>query len=85
VVVNLSPAVADELSLEGAWAGVAIIAVNPGCVADRIGFAPGDIILSVDGHKIATVADLKAALGHGAAPWTISFRREGQVDTVRIR
>jgi Do/DeqQ family serine protease len=85
VVVNLSPAVADELALEGAWSGVAIAAVTPGGIAERIGFAAGDVIVKVNGRKILTVADLKTALERASAPWAISFRRDDQLDTVTIR
>lgn len=85
VVVNLSPAVAEELSLEGEWSGVAILAVRRGTLAARIGFAPLDIILAVNDRRIETVDDLEAVLTTGAAAWEISFRREGEVETVRIR
>ncbi|HEX6103586.1 MAG TPA: PDZ domain-containing protein [Alphaproteobacteria bacterium] len=85
VVVNLSPAVAEELSLDGEWSGVAITAVRRGRLAARIGFAPGDVILAVNGREIATVADLEAVLARGAAAWQVGFRRNGEVETVTIR
>jgi Do/DeqQ family serine protease len=85
VVVNLSPAVAEELSLEDAWSGVAIERVARGGVAARIGFQRGDIILSVNGREIRTVADLKPVLSHQVDAWHISFRRNGETETVTIR
>jgi S1-C subfamily serine protease len=85
VVVNLSPAVAEELSLEDAWSGVAIERVARGGVAARIGFQRGDIILSVNGREIRAVADLKPVLSHQVDAWHISFRRNGETETVTIR
>ena len=54
VVVNLSPAVAEELSLEDAWSGVAIERIARGGIAGRIGFQRGDIILSVNGQRLVS-------------------------------
>jgi Do/DeqQ family serine protease len=85
VVVNLSPAVAEELSLEDAWSGVAIERVARGGVAARIGFQRGDIILSVNGREIRAVADLKPVLSRQVDAWHISFRRNGETETVTIR
>ncbi|HXV25458.1 MAG TPA: Do family serine endopeptidase [Alphaproteobacteria bacterium] len=85
IVVNLSPAVAEELAMEGSWFGVAITDVRSDGLAARIGFEPGDVILSVNDRQIDTVGALKAALAQDATSWQIRFRRDGKTETVTIR
>src|SRR5580692_12051933 len=54
VVMNLSPAVAEELSLENAHEGVVVADVPEGSTAANVGVQKGDLILVVNGQKIAT-------------------------------
>ena len=83
-VSNLSPALAEELELSGAWDGVIITAIARGSPARRLGFRPGDMILAVNEMEIGAVDDLTAAVENPARRWTISFRREGRTRTVEI-
>src|SRR5262249_28944112 len=53
-VANLSPALADELRIDSANEGVAIVEIADGSVAANLGFKPGDLILSVNGERIAS-------------------------------
>ena len=85
VAINLSPAVAEEMSWDGAWSGVAILGVERGGIAERIGFEAGDVILSVNGRPVGSVDELKAALSGRVQAWQIAFRRDGQVQTVTVR
>ncbi|HEY3695110.1 Do family serine endopeptidase [Phenylobacterium sp.] len=82
-VVNLSPAVADELGVDPfAAKGVLITGVGRG-FAMNAGFQPGDLILDVNGRKIATTADLAAATAASARQWRITIVRGGQqIDAV---
>jgi regulator of sigma E protease len=41
-------------------------AVNPGSVAERAGFQPGDVVISVDGNPIANFAELQRAVSISA-------------------
>ncbi len=72
-VVNLSPAVADELGLDLFQAGVLV--TNPGRdVAVQAGFRGGDIIRAVNGRRVESVRDLVTALESGAR-WEVTIQR----------
>ncbi|MFQ6016884.1 MAG: Do family serine endopeptidase [Kiloniellaceae bacterium] len=79
VVANLSPALADELDLPGAWEGVIVLRLLRASPARRLGFRPGDIILAVNRRTVNGVAALEAELARPATGWRISFNREGRV------
>jgi len=77
-VANLSPALADELQLENADEGVAIIDVDNGSYASNLGFQRGDIIVSVNGEHIARTRDLARLTATPNRAWRIVIRRGGQ-------
>ena len=79
VVANLSPALAEELDLPGAWDGVIILKVARRSVADRLRFKPGDIIVAVNREAVRDVTALNAALKRAKESWRISFSREGKL------
>src|SRR5580698_7057725 len=62
VVMNLSPAAADQLGLDPfSGVGVVVTGVSGGFAAN-LGLQPGDFIREVNGAPISTVASLAAAL-----------------------
>lgn len=80
-VVNLSPAVAEELSLQMPKDGVVITDIAPGSAAAAVNLQKGDVVISVNDTKIATTTDLeKATLGQHYY-WKISIARGSQVIT----
>jgi Do/DeqQ family serine protease len=79
-LVNLSPAVADEMHLE-IQDGVAVEAIEDGSAADRLGFQKADVILQVNGERIETTKDFDRLLRSGARSWEVSIKRAGQVLT----
>jgi serine protease Do len=81
-VVNLSPAVADELGLVEWRPGVIVTEVRPGSYAGRF-VRPGDMILGINGQDVKSVADLKNRVANGVA--SVSIGREGMVSTVQFR
>ena len=83
VVANLSPALAEELDLPGAWAGVILTEIKRGSPARRFRFKPGDVILSVNEAEVGTTLDL-LRLVESSDSWSIKFRRDGRVKVVRI-
>jgi serine protease Do len=85
VVDNLSPALAEDLDLPGAWEGVIIIKVVRGSVAHRLRFQPGDIIVAVNRKEVAEVIVLAEALKHAKAEWRISFSRKGKLRHVEFK
>ena len=84
MVANLSPRLAEELDLMGAWEGVIVVKMKRNSPARRIGFRPGDIILSVNQESIETVDNLAAALRRPATKWRIGFSRDGRVRHVEF-
>ena len=83
-VANLSPALAEELDLLGAWEGVIVTGIRRGSPARRFRFRPGDVILAVNGEAVETVAGLRAVLTRQDESWTISFNRKGRRRTIEI-
>ncbi len=81
-VVNMSPAVAEELGLAEWRPGVAIVEVKPGAYAGRF-VRPGDMILATNGQDLKSVADLKKRIAAGIT--SVSIGREGMVSTVQFR
>ncbi|MDR3517338.1 MAG: Do family serine endopeptidase [Azospirillaceae bacterium] len=78
-VVNLSPAVIEETGLEAAPKGVLITAVDDNSVAQQVGLAVGDIVVSVNGRGIGSVDELVAELGARPRQWHFSIRRGDRV------
>ena len=77
-VANLSPALADELRLQNADAGVVVVDVDNGSYASNLGFRRGDIIVSVNGEHIAKTGDLARATSTPNRSWQIVIRRGSQ-------
>jgi Do/DeqQ family serine protease len=77
-VANISPAVADEMRLDASAQGVIITAIPDGAPAGDVGFRKGDIIVSVNGQRIATTGDLQKATSAGARLWRITVQRGNQ-------
>jgi Do/DeqQ family serine protease len=77
-VANLSPALAEELRLDSAAEGVAVIAVADGSVAQSIGFQKGDVVLTVNSEAIAKTADLQRVAAQPTRLWRITILRGGQ-------
>ena len=77
-VVNLSPAVADQLGLDPFTAtGVIILSAGQG-LAGEAGLRPGDIVKAVNGRSVGNVAQLVSALQTGARVWQLTIERDGQ-------
>ncbi|MGF1610013.1 MAG: Do family serine endopeptidase [Kiloniellales bacterium] len=83
-VANLSPALADELDMEGAWEGVVITDVSRGSPAYRLGFRPRDVMLAVNRVECETVQALRRELERPGEHWAVTFSREGRARTVEI-
>lgn len=84
-LANLSPAVADELSLTGDWHGVVITQIGPDTIADRLGLEPGDIVLAINGEEMKAVADVAAATVGRKDRWRLKIRRGDDVQEISVR
>jgi len=77
-IANLSPALADELQLRNVDQGVVILDVDNGSYASNVGFRRGDVILAVNGEKIAKTRDLSRLTETPTRTWRILLNRGGQ-------
>jgi Do/DeqQ family serine protease len=83
LVMNVSPAVSEELSLQGASAGVVVASVGDNTTAAQIGLQKGDIVLAVNGTVIEKTHDLERAAADHPRWWDVTIRRGGE--TIRTR
>ena len=75
-IVNLSPAVAEEMSLARARNGVVITEVDDTSNAALTGFQKGDVILSLNNERVATTKDLARLTGAGNRNfWRLTLER----------
>ncbi|MDB5436880.1 MAG: serine protease, partial [Phenylobacterium sp.] len=84
-VVNLSPAVAEEVGLDPfGRAGVLVLKTAAG-PAQQVGLQPGDIIRAVNGRDIKSVSDLTSAVVAPAPVWQFTIERNGREVTATVR
>ena len=76
--VNIGPALADRLHLSPSAGGVAVTNVPDGSVAAQYGFQPGDVIVAVNGTRIARTRDLERVAGTPSRLWRVTIERGGQ-------
>lgn len=83
-VANMSPALAEELSLDPMRRGVIVVGTARRSPARRIGLQPSDWILEINGAKVDLVKTLKGIVDAGAAQWRITVQRKDRVFTAVI-
>ena len=84
-VVNLSPAVAEEMSLSRARNGVVVTDLDDSSAAALTGFQKGDVILAVNNQRVGSTKDLaKMTGGGGHLYWRLSLERGGHVLNTEI-
>ena len=80
-VINLSPAVIEEFSVEGGLVGALVAEVEPDSPAAAVNLQKGDVVMAVNDQKISTPRDLEKAVGARHYFWKITIGRGGQVLT----
>jgi membrane-associated protease RseP (regulator of RpoE activity) len=80
-VVNVSPAVKEEFSINGVDSGIAIGEVEPGSSAEQVGFRKGDVILAINGQRIEDMSAIDKATRTRIYLWRVTFNRGGQTFT----
>jgi Do/DeqQ family serine protease len=78
-VAALSPALAEEIGLDPFQRGVMINRMTRASLAFRFGLRPGDIIESVNGRAVNTLAEFRTALTQAqGAVWRADINRGGR-------
>jgi Do/DeqQ family serine protease len=77
-VANISPAMADELRLDGSVNGVVVVDIAGGSPAESYGFRAGDVVVSVNNENIVRTADLDRVTRAGGRLWRVTIMRGGQ-------
>ncbi|WP_395664604.1 DegQ family serine endoprotease [Methylocella sp.] len=80
-VVNLSPAVIEDMGIQGASEGVVVTDVEEGSPAAEVNFQKGDLVLGVNGTQIHTTRDLERAAAGRRGYWKLDIGRGGEVMT----
>ncbi|MFD2235343.1 DegQ family serine endoprotease [Phaeospirillum tilakii] len=80
-LVNLNPALADELGLDASASGVMVLEIRRGSVAQRLGLQPGDLVLRINDRPVASVAEARRLLEGTRPRWSLTINRNGQTMT----
>jgi Do/DeqQ family serine protease len=83
-MVNISPAVIEELSVQGVSNGVAVTEVDENSVAARLNLQKGDVVLAINDEKIESTKDIERATSVRRYYWKITLARGGQVFTTVV-
>jgi len=84
-VMNLSPAVAEEVALDFDNEGVVVSGVEQGSTSERIGLRRGDIIVDINGQEIESTELLEEVIDGRPRVWRISIKRDGRVLQMAFR
>ncbi len=78
-VVNLSPAVAEDLLLPGVREGVVVTDVEAGSVAAVVGIERGDVVLEINDAKMSSTRQVQRATAARRDAWRFVIDRKGQI------
>jgi Do/DeqQ family serine protease len=82
VMVELTPALAEEVGLDAFSGGMLVYSVPARTIARNVGFQPGDIIREINGSAIRTKRDFDSAISRAMsnppATWRLATERNGQ-------
>ncbi len=82
-VANLSPALAEELSLDD-YSGVVVLDVGRRSAARSVGLRANDIILEIGKERVRNVRQLERIVSRGRRVWSFSIKRDGRVLSTRL-
>jgi serine protease Do len=84
-VANLSPALAEELSIDEEAYGVIVMDIQRGSPASRARFLrPGDIVVAINGERVVSVKHLAQIVNLDVHQWRVSIKRKERLLTVVI-
>lgn len=84
-VAGLSPALAEDMNLDSAIAGVVVLGVRPASRAASNGLRRGDIVLAINGKAVAEVKDLDRFIRKPFPGWKVLVRRDDRDLEVELK
>lgn len=86
-LVNVSPAVIEDLGLRGMTDGVVVQDVKAGTPAERFGLRAGDGIVAVGNHRVGETSRVQSIIDKADTRrgWAITLRRGGRDQTLIVR
>ncbi len=87
VIVNMSPALGEELGFDPYLTGVMVLKVRRGSAANYNRLRPGDLILEVNDSPITSTRQLESILFSESvdAVWDVQVDRDGRIGVLPIR
>jgi len=86
-VINVSPAVIEEMDIKSQDDGVVVFAVRDNSPAARIGLQAGDGIIAIGDRRVSDTRKLQALIKDAASSqrWVLTIRRDGRDQTIILR
>ena len=84
-VLNLSPAVAEEMAYRGKTEGVIVGTVADGSLADEAGLLRGDVVIEVNGVRITSTRHLAEVCADKVRYWEVVIERRGRLIRSQFR
>jgi serine protease Do len=79
IAAELNPALAQDLGQSFSTQGIAIVGVERGSPADRMGLREGDVILALNGMEIRDIETFESIASQRPGSWQIIMQRSGNV------
>ena len=80
-VENISPAVIEDMAIQGITKGVVVSDIAAGSIAQQYNVRKGDVIIAVNGVPIADTASLAKITAVAHHYWKLTINRAGEVFT----
>ena len=85
-IQNVTPEIADSMGLKGRK-GALVAELVPGGPADKAGLQPGDVVVELNDHPVASSIELTrmVAMSHTGDTLHVSILRDGKPRTIDVR
>ena len=85
-IQDVTPEMSESLGLHGRK-GAIVSDLTPGGPSETAGLQPGDVVLAIDGHDVASASELTRQVGtaHAGEVIHLAVRRDGKVRDVDVK